>query len=92
MLHELFPKITSFYTLKSITYILRNIAPFVAAGIVLAPISSFIFNYSSVTNAFQSGNIPEIIAWLFMLLVSAGAGAVQDGAMGRQMVSPRHHS
>ena len=76
LLHELFPKITSFYTLKSITYILRNIAPFVAAGIVLAPISSFIFNYSSVTNAFQSGNIPEIIAWLFMLLVSAGAGAV----------------
>ena len=76
LLHELFPKITSFYTLKSVTYILRNIAPFTIAGAVLAPLLSFIFNYGAVTNAFQIGNIPEIIAWMFVLLVSAGAGAI----------------
>ena len=48
LLHELFPKITSFYTLKSVTYILRNIAPFTIAGAVLAPLLSFIFNYGAV--------------------------------------------
>ncbi|MBQ3416404.1 MAG: hypothetical protein IJH32_01025 [Ruminococcus sp.] len=76
LLHELYPKITSFYTLKSVTYILRNIAPFVIAGIVLAPLFTFLTNYGAFTQAFQTGDIESVIGFIISLIISAGAGAV----------------
>lgn len=76
LMHELYPKITSFYTLKSVTYILRNIAPFVVAGIVLAPIFTFLFNYNNMIQAIQTLDIASIAGLIISLVLSIGAGAV----------------
>lgn len=76
LLHELYPKITSFYTLKSITYILRNIAPFVISGIILAPLITFLTNYGKMTQAFQTLDIESVAGLIISLILSVGAGAI----------------
>ena len=75
LLHELFPKITNFYTLKSFTYI-RNVVPFIAACAILAPLISFLINYGAIMNDFQTGDSSLALGLVFPLIFSAAAGAV----------------
>ena len=75
LMHELFPKITNFYTLKSFTYI-RNVVPFTVACAILAPLISFLINFGAIMNAFQTGDFSSAFGLLFSLIFSAGAGVV----------------
>lgn len=75
LLHELFPKITNFYTLKSYSYH-RNIAPFTVAGAILTPLIAFLVNYGEISQAFQTEDFVSAFRLLFSLIVSVGVGAV----------------
>lgn len=75
LLHELFPKITNFYTLKSFTYI-RNTAPFTVACALAAPLISFIINFGKISYSFQTGDFSDSFGLLFSIPFTAFVGAI----------------
>lgn len=75
LLHELFPKITNFYTLKSFSYV-RNAVPFTVACALLFLLIAFIINFGKLSHSFQTGDFSDSFGLLFSIPFTAVVGAL----------------